>query len=59
MGGCLRDAATAFDNIFVSLLPNEARELEHLLVEIEGSLERTEAAMFLSTGLEPDGAQVH
>ena len=51
LSGCLRDAAAAFDNIFIALLPNEARELDHLLMEIEGGLDWIELGV--------NGVQVH
>ena len=59
LSGCLGDAAAAFDNIFVSLLPTEARELEHFLIEIEDSLGWAEADTFLPTEPGADGVQVH
>ena len=59
LSGCLGDAAAAFDNIFAALLPTEARELEHLLVDIEGGLDWAEADTFLSAESEANGVQVH
>ena len=38
LGGCLEDAADAFDEIFVNLLPKEARKLERLRREFHRSL---------------------
>ena len=38
-GGCLENAAAAFDKIFANLVPDEARNLERLMQDIDGSLE--------------------
>ena len=39
LGGCLEDAAAAFDEIFENLLPKEARKMERLMQDIHRSLE--------------------
>ena len=38
-GGCLRDAAEAFDEIFESLKPREAQRLKRQLHDIDSTLE--------------------
>ena len=58
-GGCLEDAAAAFDKIFVSLQPNEARNLERLLQDIDSTLEGPTVESVSSGEAKPGGAWLH
>ena len=59
LGGCLRDAAAAFDDIFVALMPGAARELERLVAEIGGSLNGIGGDMVRPDGTVSNGVLPH
>ena len=59
LGGCLEDAAAAFDEIFASLLPTEARDLEQLLQDIDNTLDGPTVEPASSDEAKPSGAWLH
>ena len=59
LGGCLEDAAAAFDEIFASLLPTEARDLEQLLQDIDNTLDGSTVEPASSDEAKPSGAWLH
>ena len=46
LGGCLRDAAEAFDEIFESLKPRKARSLKRHLYDIDHTLEGPTGSLY-------------
>ena len=58
-GGCLRDVAAAFDDIFTALMPVEARDLGQLMEEIAENM----AGIAVDTDVPPEagltGARLH
>ena len=58
-GGCLRDVAASFDDIFVALMPTEARDLAQLMEEIAENM----AGVATDTDVPPEaglmGARLH
>ena len=58
-GGCLWQAAEAFDTLFVSLLPGEARELEQMLQEIDTTYAERIAESVVPEDIEPNKARLH
>ena len=57
--GCLEDAAAAFDEILLILLPNEARNLEQLMHDFKSELEGPMAEADSSGEVKPGGAWLH
>ena len=59
LGGCLGDAAAAFDEIIASLQPNETRKLERLKQDINDMLEGSTVEPAFSEESKPEGAWLH
>jgi len=57
-GGCLRDAALAFDEIYVNLVPSEARQLDTVLTGIRQSMNADDGGSGCF-GAEPDPMRLH
>ena len=59
LGGCLEDAADAFDEIFENLLPKEARRLEQIMQGIHRSLKGAIGESVFSGEARPEEALLH
>ena len=57
--GCLANAAAAFDKIFVSLVPEEVRNLERLMQGIGNTLDGQAVESASSGEAKPEGAWLH
>ena len=55
-GGCLCDAAEAFDEVVASLVPGEVQNLEQLKQGIDSMVEVPKAGSEYSIDLRPEGA---
>ena len=58
-GGCLSDAAAAFDEIFASLVPDEVQNLEQIKQDIESMIEAPGEGSEYSIDLKPEGSWLH